>query len=460
MKEPIQLHPENPHYFLWSGKPTVLIGSGEHYGAVLNRPFDYQKYLDTLQRQELNHTRLFLGLYVEDNGHLSDGPQAGNSLDPAPGQLICPFARSDVPGYGKGGNKFDLKRWDEAFFARLKDFVGQAAARGVVVEINLFCPYYEDRQWKLSPFNAANNVDGLGRCERTEVFTLDRHDGLLAVQEAMVRRVASELRDFDNLYYEICNEPYCGGITQAWQNHIADVISDAEKDVPHKHLISQNIANHIGKVENPHPGVSIFNFHYAWPPDVVAMNYALNRPIGDNETGFRGTGDFPYRREAWEFILAGGALFDHLDYSFTVGHEDGSFVNPPGQWGGGSPELREQLRCLKNFVHSFDFVHMKPDNGVIRGGTVSGSLTGGAMQFSARAMAEQGRQYAIYVAGSTAVAVEMNLPAGDYTAQWLHPRTGRVEPPATFSHPGGVRCFESPSHEEDIAMSILRKDAR
>ena len=36
---PISLHPDNPHYFLWRGKPTVLIGSGEHYGAVLNRPF-------------------------------------------------------------------------------------------------------------------------------------------------------------------------------------------------------------------------------------------------------------------------------------------------------------------------------------------------------------------------------------------------------------------------------------
>jgi len=34
--KPIGLHPENPHYFLWRGKATVLITSGEHYGAVLN----------------------------------------------------------------------------------------------------------------------------------------------------------------------------------------------------------------------------------------------------------------------------------------------------------------------------------------------------------------------------------------------------------------------------------------
>ena len=35
-----RLHPDNPHYFEWQGKPTVLVTSGEHYGAVLNLDFD------------------------------------------------------------------------------------------------------------------------------------------------------------------------------------------------------------------------------------------------------------------------------------------------------------------------------------------------------------------------------------------------------------------------------------
>ena len=34
--EPLSLHPDNPHYFLFRGKPTILVTSGEHYGAVLN----------------------------------------------------------------------------------------------------------------------------------------------------------------------------------------------------------------------------------------------------------------------------------------------------------------------------------------------------------------------------------------------------------------------------------------
>ena len=38
---PIRLHPDNRHYFLYQGRPTVLITSAEHYGAVINKDFDY-----------------------------------------------------------------------------------------------------------------------------------------------------------------------------------------------------------------------------------------------------------------------------------------------------------------------------------------------------------------------------------------------------------------------------------
>ena len=78
---------------------------------------------------------------------------------------------------------------------RLKAFLAHASRRGVVVELNLFCPFYEESMWKLSPMNAANNVNGLGTVARTNVYTLDRNGGLLAVHEALVRKVVAELGD-------------------------------------------------------------------------------------------------------------------------------------------------------------------------------------------------------------------------------------------------------------------------
>src|SRR5690606_30480215 len=99
----------------------------------------------------------------------------------------------------------------------------------------------------------------------------------LRVQENLVRKFVLELRNYSNLIFEICNEPYFGGVTMDWQHHIAALISEEEKNVPNPHLISQNIANGSEVIKTHHPSVSVFNFHYAFPPLAVAQNYHLNK---------------------------------------------------------------------------------------------------------------------------------------------------------------------------------------
>jgi hypothetical protein len=118
---------DNPHYFLWRGKPTVLITAGEHYGAVMNLDFDFVRYLDELKSNRFNLTRIFSGAYREVPGSFSI---TGNTLAPVPGRFVCPWAPSATPGAPDGGNKFDLTKWDEAYFARLKDSSGKPASAG------------------------------------------------------------------------------------------------------------------------------------------------------------------------------------------------------------------------------------------------------------------------------------------------------------------------------------------
>lgn len=444
-RAPLALHPDNPHYFLFRGKPTVIVTSGEHYGAVMNLDFDFKKYLDTLAKDGLNNTRAWAGAYCEAPGNFGI---TSNTLAPLPGRFIAPWARSGQQGYANGGNKFDLSRWDDAYFARLKALLTHASKRGVIVEMNLFCPFYEDSMWQLSPMNAANNVNGVGTVARTNVYTLDRHGGLLAVQEAMVRKIVTELKDFDNLYYEICNEPYFGGVTLEWQHHIADVITETERGLGVRHLIAQNIANNKARVVNPHPAISIFNFHYASPPDTVAMNWSLNKVIGDNETGFKGTNNLHYRREGWQFILAGGALYNNLDYSFIAGFEDGTFVYPAKMPGGGNPDFRRQMKVLKEFIHSFDFLRMQPDRSVIKGGLPD--------KATAYALVEAGKQYAVYLPGGSQANLQIDLPAGRYTVEWVNTKTGKIDKREKLRHPGSVATLASPGYVEDIALRIVK----
>jgi hypothetical protein len=440
--KPIALHPENPHYLLFRGKPAVLVTSTEHYGAVLNLDFDYVPYLDELQRCGLNLTRTFSGVYCEDARSFNI---KGNPLAPRRDKLICPFARSGVPGYANGGNKFDLSKWDEAYFRRLKDFVAQAGKRGIVVELVLFCPFYEDTMWNLSPMKADNNISDVGTMPRTEVYTL-RHPKMLAVHQSVTRKIVEELRDFDNVYYEICNEPYFGGVTLEWQAKIAEAVTEAEKGFPHKHLVAQNIANGKQKIENPNPAVSIFNFHYATPPDTVAMNFGLNKVLADDETGFKGKEGFVYRAEGWDFLMAGGAIYDNLDYSFTPDRADGTAV--PDAPGGGGHTLRMQLKALKDFIERFDFVKMAPDNAAVRGSLPP--------KVTARALVEKDKQYAIYIRGDGATAIKLDLPAGKYTVEMVHPKLDKPATSETRQHPGGELSLPLPAYSEDLGVGVRR----
>ena len=455
---PIALHPDNPHYFLWRDRPTILITSGEHYGALLNLDFDYHAYFKTLAADGLNHTRTFSGTYREVSSSFGI---TDNTLAPKPGRYICPWARSDTPGYSDGGNKFDLTKFGPAYFDRLKEFMTAADKAGIVVELTLFCPLYKDELWDASPMNARNNVNGVGKCPRTESLTL-KHPRLVEVQLALVKKLVRELNGFGNLYYEVCNEPYFGGVTVDWQHRVVDTIVEAEKGLPRKHLISTNIANGKQTVEKPHPDVSIFNFHYCVPPDTVGMNWGLNRVIGENETGFRGGHDFLYRSEAWDFLLAGGALYNNLDYSFTPKHADGAFMEYSSP-GGGSPALRRQLGILKRFLEGFDFIRIAPDNKAIK--SLDPKLT-------AYALTQPGKQYAVYLhvplpkkpkriadnlRDDVRATIEIDLPKGNYRTEWVDTKTGKATGIKDVKHNGGPCRLKSPKFANDVALRILAK---
>jgi hypothetical protein len=228
------------------------------------------------------------------------------------------------------------------------------------------------------------------------------------------------------------------------------VIADAEKGFENKHLISQNIFNGSQKIVKPNPLVSIFNFHYAAPPATVGLNYTLNKVIGDNETGFNGIEDAVYRKEAWNFMVAGGGLFNNLDYSFTVDEEDGSFKVAEKQPGGGGPSLRSQLKILKNIMDELDFIHMEPSDYVI---------VNNLNKKNCRVLATEGEQYLVYLnqegTGSAVDTLSLEIPKGNYICQWINTKNGERTEFRLDRHPGGIAKFITPMFSEDIALKII-----
>jgi hypothetical protein len=467
--EPIRLDPKNPHYFLFHGKTTALITSGEHYGSVINADFDNHKYLAALQADGLNYTRLFGGSYVEVP-QKSFGIQR-NTIAPASGRLILPWARGTEPGYAGGGNKFDLEKWDPEYFQRLHEFLGEADRHGVAVELSLFSSQYGDVQWKESPFNAANNVNQTtAGLDLKTVNTLE-NGNVLALQERYVRKLVREANGFPNVIFELQNEPWSDhphltdvinpylftGRDQypnsievadeesiAWQTRVAQWIASEELQLPHKHLIAQNYSNFRLPVRKLIDGVSIVNFHYAYP-EAVTLNYGLGKAISYDETGFLGRGDDAYRRQAWNFMLAGGSTFDGLDYSFSVGFEDGTDTAPNGP-GGGSPALRRQLGILQRFLAVLPLEEMRPNNRIVvhaEGVTV-------------HALASEHGVYAVYLDGSGPSRITLHLPAGNYRGEWLNTVTGETTTLTNLKSDGAESTVEAPVFANGIALRLTR----
>ena len=465
--QPIRLHPANPHYFLFRGRATVLVTSGEHYGSVLNPDFDYDTYLATLARDGLNYTRLFTGSYFEPQGAFGI---RHNTMAPDGARALTPWARSATAGYAGGGNKFDLDRWDDAYFRRLHDFVRKAGARGIVVEVTLFSSIYGEAQWAVNPLDRANNVNGTDSMPLQRVHTLG-NGGLLARQEAMVRKIVRELNAYDNVVFEIQNEPWADNHTLAgaidpylpgwqtewrnrvelatdsslaWQAHIAEVVRDEESRLPARHLIAQNYGNFRFPVRAVDPAVSVLNFHYA-DPEAADLNYGWGRPLAVDETGFAGSADSTYRRQAWRFLLAGGSVFDNLDYSFSVRRPDGTERNEAP--GGGSAALRRQLGVLKRCLEGFDVVRMHPDRRVV-------ALAPGAFR---EALVDAGHAYAVYLDAPLAGALELVIPAGSYEATWIDAPSGEVLRRLTVRHRGGRLRLEPPPYEHDAALRLVAR---
>ncbi|MCB1231329.1 MAG: hypothetical protein KDN19_13735 [Verrucomicrobiae bacterium] len=453
---PLALHPGNPRYFLLRNQPAILLTSGEHYGALLNADFDFETYFETLAADGFNLTRTFSGVYCEPNGAFKI---TRNTLAPTEGNLVAPFARSDSPGYANGGNRFDLTRWNADYFERLHAIMESASRHGIVVEFVFFCPFYNDAMWNLSPLNPNNHVDPLPQPENpNDLWTLDRGGLYLEIQERLIRKVCAELNRYDNLYFEVCNEPYQRHLPQDWHDRMAETIREAEAGLPNQHLISWNVANHgdgeDAIVHDPNPAYSIFNFHYSNPPDEVANNWHLGKPIGDNETGFDGQKNRPYRTEAWEFILAGGALFNHLDYSFAAGgHEDGTFEYPDKQPGGGNATLRKQFAALKRLVESCPIPKLHPVPDLVKSGVPKDARV--------QVLGDDTAHWLLYLTDTGIeknVSLELDLPAGNYELQWIDPATAEPVKTETREHDGKAPLsLPSPALPEDLALKIEKR---
>jgi len=477
---PFRIHPDNPHYFLFRHKPLALITATEHYGSVFNRPFDFERYLDDAAEHKMTLTRTFL-LFRE----LQSARNPSSPCKPESPDYIAPFVRTG-PGKAMDGEPtYDLNAWNPEYFDRLHRFLEAASRRGIVVELTLFSNAYADSIWALNPLRAANNLQKVGHVEWQEYLSL-REPELVKRQAEYARKIVQETSQYDNIYYEICNEPG-GGMpghatlpdVDAWQQKMADIVADEMNRLHRPHLISgQQAFTYSPKFRFPLDDTyggklfQIVNVHPLPDMDLRGQLYQLGNFMSkelrladvalfcekaaeeqkptvldeDNAASmYRDTSGWTiHRKRAWTALLS-GSHYDYIDFSITVGNESGTPASRRG--------IRKWMQHLSEFMAAFDYIHAKPAREWLRNAPEHIVTSG---------LAVEGRDYAAYLGDSREVTdtaagspihgkVDLLLPPGMFSVRLYSPATGEYSPGVLVS--GGRQVsLDLPDFQNDLVV--------
>lgn len=493
LSAPIGIHPDNPKLFEFRGKPLVLVTATEHYGAVMNRPFDYRRYLRDAAEKGITLSRLFL-LYRE----LQTPNNPYSTCKPESPDYIAPFERVGPARAFDLQPVYDLDRPNPEFYQRLHDFVRLASECGLIVEVVLFSNTYSEDRWCLNPLNAHNNVNDLAKIPWYE-YTTRRHPGLYARQVEFVRRVVRELNTYDNIIWEICNEP-CGGLgpdgsptpeeVNEWLSSLIRVLRETEAELPNRHLVAGQEAAAIKLVgeEQVPEGQELAEKAFAeMDYDVVNVHPWHNTPYGGKQYDLgrfmqaqlhlKACRDYcldtyrelkplnldedncasqyknllgwtVHRKRAWTVLMC-GCHYDYIDFSIQPHLETGT---PESQ-----RCIRSWMGHLSGFIHSVDLVRARP---------LPGWLKAQPEHTVESALAVQGEDYCVYLAderelddagAGNAISGEIvvDLPSGTYKVACYSPTTGLYSPALIVEGAEDLRLQILP-FVHDVVVRITR----
>ncbi len=239
---PLKVSATNTHFFTdASGKAILLTGSHtwanfqEVYGED-KELFDWKGYLDFMEREHHN----FMRLWVWEHASRLTSTKDMIYLEPLPYQRTGKGLAID------GKPKYDLDKWNQEYFDRLRTRVIEAGNRGIYIAVMFFQGWSQNKlgtknadPFLSHPFNKANNSSGIDalNTNQDEAGKPTLHSlgnkAVLLRQEAYVKKVIETVNDLDNVLYEVINE---GGNTD-WLYHIVNYTHKLEKGMPKQHPV-------------------------------------------------------------------------------------------------------------------------------------------------------------------------------------------------------------------------------
>src|SRR5680860_182192 len=189
---PLRVSENNPRYFTNDQKKAVYLTGSHTWNNLVEMKsadgqvdFDYLEYIKWMQKSNFNFMRLWAWelLNWDTSKNQVNNPQ---NLTVYP----HPWARTGPDNALDGKPKFDLSKFNDAYFNRLRERVQMAGEYGIYVSIMLFEGWgiqFSPNGYANHPFNPDNNINGIigdidGDGKGIEIHSLANSD-VLAIQK-------------------------------------------------------------------------------------------------------------------------------------------------------------------------------------------------------------------------------------------------------------------------------------
>jgi len=434
---PLRVHPANPRYFTdGSGKAIYLTGSHTWNNLVdMAREdppagFDFDAYLDFLGRHGHNFIRLwtFDSTVWDTRANGALGKDFIHHVGP------FPWARTGPGPALDGKPRFDLTKFDPAYFERLRKRVAAAGQRGIYVSVMLFEGWglmhgNQGRAaptgwaWRAHPFHPGNNMNDIdagagGDGLRGRVHSLT-HSAVNKLQAAYLHKVVDTVNDLDNVLYEVINE----GGEKDWDWWVVNTLSAYEQTKPKQHPVG--ITGH-GVERLP----SMLDSPADWVSPGRADGYAEDPPAWDGKkVSLLDT----------DHIWGVGGTVAWVWKSFLRGHNpifmdpyDGSVLGKPAD--PGWDPIRRALGHTRRLAERVDLAAMMPAAGLAS---------------TTYCLANAGKEYLVYQPDA-GKAFSLDLKAGKYRCEWFDTRQGVNAAGGPIESSGGAQQFKAPFEAEAV----------